>query len=137
MDQALHAFQFRESDAIMTLMPIFHGFGLAVSIHTPLCVGVRQALIPRFHPSNYSETLKRTKSTILVGIPSMFDVLLTNPVFRISDLSQLTHVVCGGDTLTAEKQNKVNEFLEAHKSSARISPGYGLAEAVACVCVDV
>ncbi|UKI58989.1 MAG: hypothetical protein L6V81_09365 [Clostridium sp.] len=37
-----------EGESILAILPIFHGFGLGVCIHTTLGCGMRVVLIPNF-----------------------------------------------------------------------------------------
>ena len=36
----------RPKDKIVTILPIFHGFGLGICVHTPLCLKVETILVP-------------------------------------------------------------------------------------------
>jgi long-chain acyl-CoA synthetase len=45
---------FRPGDKMLAAMPIFHGFGLGVSIHSMLMSGGRCILVPQFTPKSYA-----------------------------------------------------------------------------------
>lgn len=49
---------------MLAAMPIFHGFGLGVCIHTMLEVGGTSILVPQFNVKKYAELIKR-KSPII------------------------------------------------------------------------
>ena len=44
---------FRPGDKMLSAMPVFHGFGLGVCIHTMLSQGGRCILVPRFTPKTW------------------------------------------------------------------------------------
>ncbi|MBR6530172.1 MAG: AMP-binding protein, partial [Clostridia bacterium] len=48
---------FRPGDKMLAAMPIFHGFGLGVSIHSMLANGGRCLLIPRFTPASLAKLI--------------------------------------------------------------------------------
>ena len=48
---------FRPGDKMLAVMPLFHGFGLGVSIHSMLANGGRCILVPRFTPDSYAKLI--------------------------------------------------------------------------------
>ena len=48
---------FRPGDRMLAAMPVFHGFGLGVCIHTMLMYGGCCILVPRFTPDSYAKLL--------------------------------------------------------------------------------
>lgn len=60
---------FRPGDTMLAIMPIFHGFGLGVSIHSMLANGGHCILIPRFTPKTYAELLKKHHPNLIAGVP--------------------------------------------------------------------
>ena len=48
----------KAGDSILTILPIFHGFGLGVSIHTPLYIGMKVILVPDFSPRKFGGLIK-------------------------------------------------------------------------------
>ena len=121
-------------NSVLSLLPIFHGFGLAVCIHTPLLCGMKCILIPQFNAKKFGDLIKRTKPNFLVGVPTLFEALLKQKLKK-DDLECVEAVISGGDTLTKEQKNKIDEYLKEHGSRATIRPGYGLTEATASTCL--
>jgi long-chain acyl-CoA synthetase len=46
-------------DSLLAILPIFHGFGLGVSIHTPLYIGMKVILVPDFSPRKFGSLIKK------------------------------------------------------------------------------
>ena len=124
-------------DVILGIMPIFHGFGLEVSINDAFSVGAEVVLIPTFKSKKFDELLRKYKPTVLVGVPTLFEALTTNKNTDDLNLSNLKYVISGGDTLSKERVININNFLYDHGSRTNLIQGYGLTEAVAAVSVDL
>lgn len=121
-------------NSVLSLLPIFHGFGLAVCIHTPLLSGMKCILIPQFEPKRFGDLIKRTKPNFIVGVPTLFEALLKQKLKK-RDLECVESVISGGDILTPELKKKVDAYLHEHGSYAEVRPGYGLTEATAATCL--
>ena len=126
-----------KDDVILGIMPIFHGFGLEVSINDAFSVGAEVVLIPIFKAKKFSELLRKYNPSVLVGVPTLFEALTTNPNMENVNLSNLKYVISGGDTLNKERVININNFLYEHGSRTNMIQGYGLTEAVAAVSVDL
>lgn len=126
-----------KEDKILGIMPIFHGFGLEVSINDAFCVGAEVVLIPTFKASKFHELLIKHKPTVIVGVPTLFEALTTNKHMDNVNLSNLKYVIAGGDTLNRNRVQNINDFLHRRGAKTNMIQGYGLTEAVAAVSVDL
>ena len=120
---------------MLSVMPIFHGFGLGIGIHTALIGGATCILVPQFSVKTYAELLIKKKPNIIPGVPTLFEALLRAEKLENADLSCLKGVFCGGDSLSIELKKKVDEFLKAHGAQVQIRQGYGLTECVTASCL--
>lgn len=88
---------YKPGDKMLAVMPIFHGFGLGVCIHSILSNGGRVLLIPRFNPESYAKLLRKHKPNFIAGVPTLYGVNKVNlknesilrvvfPVFRLAVL---------------------------------------------------
>ena len=93
---------FRPGDKMLAAMPIFHGFGLGVCIHTMLTQGGRCILVPRFTPKSYAKDLVKHRCNFIAGVPTLYEALLRLPSMDGADLSCLKGVFSGGDSLSIE-----------------------------------
>ncbi len=116
------------NDNFLAIMPLFHCFGLVVSVHCPLSSGATITLVPKFDAKRFDKLITDYKPTIIAGVPTLFEALITNKHMEHADLSGLKIVLSGGDTLPASKNKIVNEFLKNHGSKAKIIQGYGMTE---------
>ncbi|MEL4106412.1 AMP-binding protein [Oscillospiraceae bacterium WX1] len=120
---------------MLAIMPIFHGFGLGVCIHTMLTHGVTGILVPQFTVAGYLKLLKKYKPHYIAGVPTLFEALLRIDGLEKLDMSQLEGVFCGGDTLPVALKRKVDAFLKAHGATVQVREGYGLTECVTASCL--
>ncbi len=124
-------------DVILAIMPIFHGFGLSVSITDAFAVGAKVVLIPTFKASEFDKLLTKNKPSVLVGVPTLFEALTTNERMKDVNLSNLKYVIGGGDTLSKKRVEAINKFLHEHGANTNFTQGFGMTEAVACVSFDL
>lgn len=115
-------------DKMLSVLPLFHCFGLVVGIHVPLCLGASCILIPQFDAKRFDKLLTKYEPTLVPGVPTLFEALLTNKHMEGVDLSYIKYIISGGDTLSVEKNKAVNDFLSEHNSSKHIMQGYGMTE---------
>ena len=126
---------FRPGDKMLAAMPIFHGFGLGVCIHTMLTQGGRCILVPRFTPKSYARDLVKHRCNFIAGVPTLYEALLRLPSMDGVDLSCLKGVFSGGDSLSIELKKKFDKFLYDHKASIQVREGYGTTETVTACCL--
>ena len=120
---------------MLAAMPVFHGFGLGVCIHTMLYCGGTSILVPRFNVKSYAKLIKKTRPNFIAGVPTLFEAITRNEYLDGADLSCLRGVFSGGDSLTIELKKKFDKFLADHNASVRVREGYGTTECVTACCL--
>ena len=120
---------------MLAAMPMFHGFGLGVCIHTMLAAGVTAILVPRVSVESYAKLLKKEKPNYIAGVPTLYEGITRNPYMDGVDMSQLLGVFSGGDTLSIELKKKFDSFLAEHGASVQVREGYGTTECVTASCL--
>ena len=126
---------FRPGDKMLAAMPIFHGFGLGVCIHTMLTQGGRCILVPKFTPQTYAKDLVKNRCNFIAGVPTLYEALLRLPDMENADLSCLKGVFSGGDSLSVELKKKFDKFLYDHHATIQVREGYGTTETVTACCL--
>ncbi len=126
---------FRPGDKMLSAMPLFHGFGLGVCIHSMLANGGRCILVPRFTADSYAKLITKYKCNFIAGVPTLYEALLRLPSMDKADLSCLKGVFSGGDSLSVELKKKVDKFLYDHRSMVQVREGYGTTETVTASCL--
>ena len=120
---------------MLSIMPVFHGFGLGIGIHTALIGGGTCILVPQFSVYIYADILLKQKPQLIPGVPTLFEALLRAKKLENADLSFLKGIFCGGDSLSPELKKKVDAFLKFHGCNEQIREGYGTTECVTASCL--
>lgn len=120
---------------MLAAMPVFHGFGLGVCIHTMMVAGGTSILVPRFDVKSYAQLIKDNQPNFIAGVPSLFEAITRNQYLDGVDLSFLKGVFSGGDSLTIELKKKFDKFLADHNAGIRVREGYGTTECVTASCL--
>ena len=119
-------------DVVLGILPIFHGFGLGVTMHCAFSMGMEVVLVPQFNAKTFDKLIMKYKPSIIVGVPTLFEAL-TNITDKKLDLSSLKYVISGGDSLNYNLTRKINDYISAHNGSVRVCQGYGMTEALGAV----
>ncbi|MBO5776474.1 MAG: acyl--CoA ligase [Clostridia bacterium] len=124
----------RIEDCMLMMLPIFHGFGLGVCVHTIACA-FRIALEPRFIPGEAVRMIKAHRVTHLAGVPAMYRKMLGIKSLADGRLKRVTNAFAGGDTLDVNLKKRFDDLFKKASSTAEIAEGYGLSETASVVTV--
>lgn len=125
----------REGDRVLSIMPVFHGFGLGICIHTTQYFGGCSIILPQFSAKTFDKLLTRYKPNVIAGVPTLYEALLRNKNLDGVDLSFLKCVISGGDSLSVSLKEKIDAFLKSHGADIQVREGYGLTECVTGSCL--
>ncbi|MDR1940203.1 MAG: acyl--CoA ligase [Clostridiales bacterium] len=119
-----------ENDAGFMVLPIFHGFGLAINMHAALGFGCRIVMLPKFTVKEAVRIIKKEKISFIVGVPTMYEKLLNDKRFRRLSCKNFRFLICGGDSLNPVFREKFDAHVASRGGKARLLEGYGLTEIV-------
>lgn len=120
-------------DAVLAILPVFHGFGLGVCINAALMAGGRTLLVPRFDAARVARAIRRQRPQLLVGVPTLYAALAHEPALAGLDWRFLRAAFCGADTLPPAVKQDFEAQLRAGGSTVPLLEGYGLTETVTAV----
>ena len=126
---------YEKGQKILAVMPLFHGFGLGIGIHTCMVKGICCDLIPEFTVKTYAQMLIKKKPNFIAGVPTLYEALLRTKGLENANLSFLKGMYSGGDSLSVELKAKVDKFLKEHKATIQVREGYGTTECVTASCL--
>lgn len=125
---------FRPGDKMLAVMPVFHGFGLGISIHTMLMYAWLLYSVPRFTADSYAK-----RCEIPLQLHRWGAYLVRGPAAparheeRRPELPQ--GCVFRGDSLSVELKKRFDKFLMDHGAVVQVREGYGLTECVTASCL--
>jgi len=120
--------ELNESDTFLSILPLFHCFGLVECLHFPISTGETVVLVPKFDAARFDKLITKYNPTVIPGVPTLFEAMLKNKHMQNIDLSKVKYIVSGGDSLSKDKNKLVNRFLRDHNSKNHIIQGYGMTE---------
>lgn len=119
----------------LSAMPMFHGFGLGIGIHTVLINNACCILLPQFNTKIYASALLKQKPDFIAGVPTIFKMLVECKELENADLSFLKGMFVGGDSMPAQLKKDVDAYLKKHHADIQVREGYGLTECVTASCL--
>lgn len=120
---------------MLSIMPVFHGFGLGIGIHTMLCFAAKCVLVPKLNVAEFPSLFKKHRPNYMAGVPTLFEAMMRNDKMKQADLSCLKGLFSGGDTLSVELKKKIDTFLKERGAKIQVREGYGTTECVTASCL--
>lgn len=108
---------------VLTVLPLFHVYGMTVCMNLGLARGGELILVPRFEPAEVLETIKATQPTSFPGVPTMYVAINSVPNAEEYGVGSIRFCNSGGAPMPLE----VMESFE-RRFGATIIEGYGLSE---------
>ena len=115
-DAALH-------DRIMGVLPLFHVFALTTVLNFGVDTAALMILLPRFELDQFLKTVRRTRPTKLLAVPTMLTALNKAATQRPIHFEDLDYCVSGGAPLPFDVRKEFERV-----TGAKVIEGYGLSE---------
>jgi long-chain acyl-CoA synthetase len=104
--------------------PFFHMAGLFFNL-TCVYVGWTQVLVPNPRDTDYiCAQIEKYKPTTIVNVPSLYQLLMTNPKFKALDFSGVDICMCGAAPFPEESQKEFEEIV----GKGKLLEVYGMTE---------
>ena len=113
----------RGEGSIYGLLPMFHSFGLLLSVIYSVETGSRAVLFPTFDPELVSRAARRFPPTFVPAVPPMFDRLSRVAREGKLDLGGVVYAISGAMTLTPAVVERWERL-----AGSMLNEGYGLTE---------
>jgi long-chain acyl-CoA synthetase len=122
---ALHHEDMRESDHVLTVLPLYHIFAFTANMLGFFVVGAHNVLIPNPRPlTNLRKAFEKEPITFITGVNTLFNGLLNSPWFARNPPRSLRISVAGGMALQAAVAERWQKI-----TGTPVIEGYGLSEA--------
>ncbi len=123
---------FNPGEKALHVLPFFAPFGAYDNYLLNLVSGATNIDVPEFEISEFGYLLKKYHPNIIMATPAWIAALPNYKYLEKEDLSCLSTIIYGGDSMTARDEEKVNKWLRAHGSKAEVEKGYGMSEFCGC-----
>ena len=117
-----------DEQGVLAVLPLFHGFGMSVTMNAAVLAGGEIFLVPRFKAKAVAKAIHKYKPSFFIGVPTMFVQLSNLPDIHRYDFRSLRGTFVGAAPLTKAIKDDFEE-----KTGGRMIEGYGLTEAVTAI----
>lgn len=121
---------FDDRQVMLAILPLFHAYGLNVTILLPLMAGSSVVVLERFTPRAVLDAIERHRVTCLVAVPSQYRLLALDPT--PCDASSLWLCIAGAERLPETTER---EFTDGFGHA--ILPGYGVTEVAPVISLNI
>lgn len=121
---------------MLTAIPLFHGYGLSMGAHTILSIGGCTILMMKFKTKDAIAILKKGYANCIIGVPALFNALLSRDAFYGPWLAGQNTSFVGGDAVPESLLDRWNDTMAKYGQRARLFEGYGLSETCAVANVN-
>jgi long-chain acyl-CoA synthetase len=112
-----------QDDVVFLALPLFHIFGLNVSLGLLVMNGATGLLVDRFEPVAALGLIQEHKVTVVLGAPTMYVAWVNTPGADQYNLSSVRLAISGAAPLSVETLDSFHELFGVH-----VYEGYGLTE---------
>jgi len=122
--------------AMLAVLPMFHGFGLCMGVHAMLLHGGYNTLMPKYNRKEVLSLLKKGHIHYLIGVPSLYENLISQKDIEGKFLENIRQAFVGGDFTSPDLIQRFDSLMARHGSKAKLLEGYGLTEVVTVCAVN-
>ncbi|HSK74825.1 MAG TPA: AMP-binding protein, partial [Thermoanaerobaculia bacterium] len=114
--------QLRADDVSPVFTPLYHAGGLAAFLVPVFTIGGTVVLHRGFEAAEVWRVIEEERCTVVLGVPTIYKMLMDDPGFATADLSHLRWLISGGAPLPLY-------LIEAYqRRGVAFKQGYGLTE---------
>ena len=123
---------FQIGDRILHELPFFSPLGADNNYLLNLASGSNNIDIPEFEINEFGYLIKKYHPNVILGTPSWLASLPDCRYLDKEDLSCITRIIYGGDSMTRSDEEKLNLWLKERGSKAEVEKGHGMSEYCGC-----
>lgn len=121
---------FEPRDVIFNTLPTWIYYGLTNSIHTPFYFNMTVALNPVFNSKKVHKDFIRYNFSFWDTVPTYVEDMARDRRIEGLNMSMLKSISAGGDFLSVQVQNKVNDLIRRNGGNIKVTQGYGSSELI-------
>jgi len=111
-------------ERMLGILPFFHVFALTMVMNLGIAKSAELIIMPRFSLDDALHLIDRAKPTIMPGVPTLFNAIMSHPKIKSFDLTSLKFCLSGGAPLPLEIKTQFEAI-----TGCKVVEGYGLSEA--------
>jgi long-chain acyl-CoA synthetase len=110
-------------DIFLTVLPLFHIYGMTTSMNAPIYLAGTMILLPRPDLAEILKSIQKYRVTIFCGVPTLYAALIAHKDIGKYNLKSVKFCISGAAPLPPEVQKK---FMDL--TGGVLVEGYGLTE---------
>ena len=119
---------YNKGDTFLNGIVPFVAYGIVVTIHMPMCLGMTKIIAPILSPKEFTEFMIKYKPNHTITVPTYVEHFVHDKKADSMNWKCLKNLGIGGDYFSEQSEIYVNEFLKNHGSSSIAEKGYGMTE---------
>lgn len=119
---------YNKGDTFLNGIVPFVAYGIVVTIHMPMCLGMTNIIAPILSPKEFTEFMIKYKPNHTITVPTYVEHFVHDRKADSINWKCLKNLGIGGDYFPEQSEIYVNEFLKNHGSSSIAEKGYGMTE---------
>ena len=119
---------YNKGDTFLNGIVPFVAYGIVVTIHMPMCLGMTNIIAPILSPKEFTEFMIKYKPNHTITVPTYVEHFVHDRKADSMNWKCLKNIGIGGDYFSEQSEIYVNEFLKNHGSSSIAEKGYGMTE---------
>ena len=123
---------FNKGDNALHVLPYFAPFGAFDNYLLNIVSLANNIDVPEFEINEFGYLIKKYQPNIIMGTPAWLAALPSYDMLKELDLSFIHTIIYGGDSMTPQDEEKVNEWLKSQGSNAEVEKGHGMSEFLGC-----
>ncbi|WP_165164642.1 long-chain-fatty-acid--CoA ligase [Corynebacterium qintianiae] len=113
----------KEPEKIMTILPLFHVYGFALTVGLGIGTGAELILVPAPEPPLIAMAMKKNPPTFFPGVPTLYEKIAESAISSDKKYPTIRNSFSGASTLPAATIEKWEGI-----TGGRLVEGYGLTE---------
>ena len=128
---------YNKGDTFLNGIVPFVAYGIVVTIHMPMCLGMTNIIAPILSPKEFTDFMIKYKPNHTATVPTYVENFIEDKKVNFMNWNCIKHIGVGGESFTETQEQEVQKFLEEHQSNGSIDKGFGMTElsgtAVTCM----
>ena len=119
---------YNKGDTFLNGIVPFVAYGIVVTIHMPMCLGMTNIIAPILSPKEFTEFMIKYKPNHTATVPTYVEHFIEDEKANSMNWKCIKHIGVGGESFTRTQEQEVKDFLKNHNSSGSIDKGFGMTE---------
>ncbi len=119
---------FPPGTTVLHVLPFFAPFGAYNNFLSDCATGCNHIEVPEFEITEFAYLIKKYRPNAILATPAWLSKLPDCKYLKGVDLSCITKIIYGGDSMTPEDEERLNQWLKENGAKVSVEKGHGMSE---------